>query len=327
MAWVDLQGRYRIAQRPVEAGNDRWEIRSPPVTARDNRAAFSYDPSEDLALALEGEEGLPHVVFRDSELGALRHLWLDAEGSWRLETIDDGIEDQELARFCPPQAREAADRGVGWWPDVVLGQAPGELAVAYHDADCGDLRMAVRRSERWLRAVVDDGARPGLAGDGLGARATVGRFASLATDVRAGGWLYHLAYYDDSRGQLAYALGDPVRGSFTVEVVDRGLELDEEPRIRKHLVGAFASLSLDDSGSPWISYFDATATSIKVARRQEEEDGWLRRRLEWQGPVGFWSDHAWDPALGRVYVGERLILDETDRYLSRLVLFRGEAVR
>jgi hypothetical protein len=310
LAWTDATGgRFRLATRASDGPHHTWSLEDvalPAFAGRDYRASEDFDVMVDTA-------GAPHLLFRDAERSELTHLWRPSGEDWQIETVDDGRTASLMGR-CPPERREMGGEGVGYDPHAIA--APdGGVVVAYYDADCGDLRLARRRQRSWSPAIVDDGERDG---DGSAAD-DVGRFPSVA--IAPNGSTLHIAYSDRSRGQLTYAVG--AAGTFTREVADAGLELDAFSQRRKHLVGAYASLALDERERPWIGYFDATATSLRVVARRgtDGEAIWSRETLDDEGVVGLHADHAYARSIGHVLVAERLVpREEGGGYASRLVL-------
>jgi hypothetical protein len=84
-----------------------------------------------LALAADGSE---HVLFRETETGALRHLWFGAEG-WSTETIAS-------------YADASGTIGAGF-------DASGALHVAFTGTDAGGLWHATNASGTWVLDAVD----------------------------------------------------------------------------------------------------------------------------------------------------------------------------
>ncbi len=130
--------------------------------------------------------------------------------------------------------------------------------VAGTDAHCEalfeELEPRLLLSNSWPIEVVD---APG----------DVGSFASLAVGGSTGPDR-HISYYDETGGNLKYAMWDAGTELWTTSTVDSGGN-----------VGQHTSIALDTSWNPHISYYDATNGSLKYTRwddgdaRWEEADG------------------------------------------------------
>ncbi len=317
VAWLEETGVYQIATRPRGANNQSWQaILVSEKTAESGTDA--YQGSEEFDLSLDEQGGI-HLVFQDSQLRTLRYLGRANESAdWTSQTIDDGFS-QVGPPVCSRERRQSVRLGVGVEPDI---QSRGnELYVAYHDADCGDLRLARRVDQQWIVSVVDTG---GVDVDTmrLHERGVVGRFPSLAFDSQG---RIGLAYHDVSRGRVLFATARD--GVFHMEEVDPGLERDESSQLQKQLVGAFTRLVFDDFDIPRVVYMNATNTHLRSAHRLQETNGqgrWLQRTLDARAPVGFFADQLYDPVLGHVVVAERLDINSGGRSIggmtSELVL-------
>lgn len=102
----------------------------------------------DLAIDLNGQ---PVVVFRKAgNVPSLRYAARATDGTWRLETIDDGLE---------------LGNAVGRHGVVLVGP-DGVVNVVYQDENAGDVKHARRNGNGWTRAYV---ATSGVAGDSLAA--------------------------------------------------------------------------------------------------------------------------------------------------------------
>jgi hypothetical protein len=100
------------------------------------------------------------------------------------------------------------------------------------------------RYVKWNGASFD----PAVTVDNIG---KVGKFTSLALD---GSNQPHIAYYDETNGNLKYATlsGTWITSTIDADAADAGED---------------ASLALDNSGQPHIAYFDKTNNQIKYAHR------------------------------------------------------------
>jgi hypothetical protein len=97
--------------------------------------------------------------------------------------------------------------------------------------------------EIWSREVVDD-------------QGETGAFCSVAADNQPQP-RPHISYWtnhESPRAVLRWARRDS-EGQWTIEDVDR-------------VRGAGSSLAIDSKGTPWIAYYDLTASALKVARRE-----------------------------------------------------------
>jgi hypothetical protein len=294
VAWLEQDRRYRIALHQVGHSPDRWQI-LPAV-----EAATDYRGSEHFDLAIDAS-GRLRLVFHDSATGALNSLAASAdEALWSMSVIDDPA-DQSDTPVCSEQQRRLSGRGLGQYPDVVV--RGGAIFVAYHDADCGDLRLASRLDEQWSVAVVDTGDFE--RDDGLSLRRGVtGKFTSIALDSSGS---LAIAYQDTSRGQLLIAYDR--EGQFFIETADAGFEVDEFSRKRKHLVGGFASLVFDNRDIPWIAYIDATTARLRLAHRTrgfDQEGSWAQQTVDGRPPTGFSASLGFSSTLGHLIATERL---------------------
>lgn len=324
LAWLTPSSRYRMAIRR----DDRWVI-DEPVDVAD----FDYLGTPDFDVELGAEETV-HLVFRNGRGGGLYHLSRpEPTADWRVELVDDGHRDS-LSHGCRQSAPgpDSGGAGVGHTPD--LARIGGDLFTAYHDADCGDLRLARRPDEtreRWAISVIDTGDfspapdAPLRTGD-------VGRHPSLAETPQGG---VAVAYQDRARGRLMYAA--ETSGRFDIQLVDPGVELDELSQKRKLLVGAFASLSFDDDGRPRIAYLNSSRTRLRLAHRARDAEGqprWIHQTLAPSAPVGFSAGLVRDTDGRDIIVAERFATgsdansdanSENSAPASRLVVIRGAA--
>ncbi len=294
VAWVGPQGRYDLAYRRLPSDHARWRY----ATALPS-AGVSYQGTESFDLELTPEGGAA-IAFRDRDgtLGVLRAT--SPEDEFTLESVDAGGPAAD-GTSCPDAIRNAdGGRGVGIDPDLVVQD--GVLAVAYQDADCGDLRFARKSSQRWIVDVVDTGV---VTVQTETTRGIVGRWPSLAFGPDGAA---RIAYHDVSRGRLMYARED--NGSFDLEVADDGVELDAFSRERKGVVGAFAKLTRAADGTSTVTYFDGASMDLKIARRTSGSGEWRTSTLISEGAVGFFADHVVELGAGRFVVAERLARGE-----------------
>jgi hypothetical protein len=145
-------------------------------------------------------------------------------------------------------APAAAD--VGTYSDIALSLA-GQPMISYHDATNGTLRYALCLvadcSGTIIRRTLDDPSNQ------------VGSHTSIA---RGSDNMPIISYYDATAGNLKVAhcsntACNPATGTVTITTVDDGGGND---------VGQWSSIAIGDDGLPVISYYDATAGDLKVAR-------------------------------------------------------------
>ena len=143
-----------------------------------------------------------------------------------------------------------ATADVGAYSDIALSTA-GQPMISYHDATQGTLRYALCLSADCSGTIIlrtlDDPANQ------------VGSHTSIA---RGSDNMPIISYYDATAGNLKVAhcsntACNPATGTITVTTVDDGAGND---------VGQWSSIAIGDDGLPVISYYDATAGDLKVAR-------------------------------------------------------------
>lgn len=333
VAWLDADLRYRVALRRLDAPADHWQIitaTTGELGGEDYRGSQYFDLSIstqglDQGATTEGSQRV-RLVFHDARTRALRVLSAAFDppqnfGSqpWSIQNIDDPSA-QNDPMSCSAAQRERVGRGIGMDPDIL--QRGTLTYVAYQDADCGDLRLARRLDGKWQVSVVDTGDSERGSEHAM-ARGDTGRFASLGLDGRG---KLAIAYQDVTRGQLRLALERA--GSFDIEVIDPGLELDASSRLRKHQVGAFASLVFDADDIPHIAYFDATTSRLRLSyrsRRFGATGQWIRRKLPADAPTGFSAALGYSAEWGIALAAERLE-PASDGLRSRLELLSEDAL-
>lgn len=291
VAWLGPQARYELAYRRLPTDdNASWRFATVPQPE-----GGTYLGTEAFDLEIVDNGGVV-LAFRDRSR-SLRLLSSESfEGPWTIETIDDGGPADD-GTTCPDEVRRLEPRvGVGVDPDIAIRDAT--TAIAYHDADCGDLRLARRTGQRWNISVVDTGV---FTVETEATRGIVGRWPSV--DVGPTGAVA-IAYHDVSRGRLLYARENS--GRFDIEVADAGLSIDAFSRETKNIVGAFAHLTRSDDGAATVTYLDGTSIDLKIARRPAASADWSSQTLANDGPVGFFADHVVEPGRGRYVVCERL---------------------
>lgn len=304
IVWVGEGGRFRVAWRESTGRHERWSVTTvvPPE-------GVTYAATEHFDVGVDDAGGV-QIAYRDRDrtLRLVQHPEPLGTSGWTFALIDDGSPTAG-GTTCPE--REAGSRqGVGFEPDLVI--RPENATVTYQDVDCGDLRIASTTSDGWRVSAIDVGdPLPSSSGGGT---ARVGRFSSLSFDTTG---RPHVAYNDESFGRLLLATTE-TGSDWNVEIVDRGVTLDVGSRERKDVVGAFAAISFDERSLPSITYLDATSTSLRIALRSSNDEGWVRRALDSEGAVGFFADHAYDATIGRVAVSEKLSRDDEGALVSQL---------
>src|SRR5690554_3681978 len=315
VAWLDADSLYRVALRRLDAPADHWQIVTSQSNGELDQDDYRGSHYFDLSISAQGldqgatTEGSQRVrlVFHDARTRALRVISAAFDPSknvgsqpWSLQNIDDPTAQNDILS-CSAAQRERVGRGIGFDPDIL--QRGTLTYVAYQDADCGDLRLARHLDGKWQVSVVDTGDSERNQEHAM-ARGNTGRFASLALDGRG---KLAIAYLDVTRGQLRLAL--ECAGSFDIEVVDPGLELDASSRLRKHQVGGFASLIFDADDIPWIAYLDATTARLRLSyrsRRFGATGQWIQRNLAADAPTGFSASLAYSAEFGMALAAERL---------------------
>ncbi len=283
VVWIDQEGFFQLATRQASLGEDAWSTETVRLPANDGSMGPTYSATDDFDVSLD-ERGEPYLVFRDRSTNALSLFERGAQATWQLSEIDDGTRSETL-EDCPLEVQESRRRGMGYEPDIL--SRTQNLAVAYHDANCGDLRLARRvAGGAWRVEVLDRGERAPLEDH------ITGRYPSLALDERGA---LAVAYMDQSFGRLMY--GTFRSDGFTRQVVDEGLGLAASSQRPKKVVGAFARLSFDASGRPQVTYLDGSSLDAVVATTTGAPDAssgrydWQQRVVASQGATGFFLDH------------------------------------
>jgi len=210
-----------------------------------------------LAVTSEGDPVIVYMLERQD--GWVRVAQLEGDG-WRIDQIADGY-------FYGP-------------PDIAAGM-DGTVHAAYHDhqgstfqPERGDAVHAVRQDGRWtLNTAVDAGH------DGWDNRITVdatGRPHMVGVDPLDFGSEDGVEYYSLDAD-----------GSWTVETVGSG------PQTYRWAV----SVAVDNQQNPWVTYFDAVSSSLRIAGRTG--DGWSVETVDDAGHTGVYSEIAIDPDGGQ----------------------------
>lgn len=294
VAWLEQDRKYRVATHRIGDDADRWRL-LPPIEPRDE-----YRGSEHFNIAIDAS-GRLHLAFHDAQAGSLSMITGPNDGSeWTLTVVDDPDDQADIAA-CSEQRRRLSGQGIGYYPDLVT--SAGATFIAYHDKDCGDLRLASRIDDGWTISVVDTGDFEREDDLSL-TRGVTGKFPSVALD---GTGNLAIAYQDETRGQLLLAYERD--GQFSIEVADSGFEVDPFSRKRKHLVGGFASLIFDDRDIPWIAYIDATTARLRLAHRRlalQHDATWAQQTVDGRPPTGFSTSLGFSPYRGKIIATEQL---------------------
>jgi hypothetical protein len=313
VAWVSAAGQLRIATRRLGAAATDWLVEDITASAE---APFTLVPSEHLALGLS-PSGEQFLLVHDAGRRALVALRRVPGAAWRMEIVDDGL--GSGLESCPVEQRVTTRRGLGLEPALLI--AGQQVVVAYHDADCGDLRVARRGQARWLVTVVDDGtdlaAQPSLG--------ITGRFPSIALSPLG---VITLAYQDASRGRLMFAALDG--DTITRQIVDTGVTLDPQGKRRREVVGAFAHTSFDRQGRAVISHLNASRTAVLIVRGLDPPG---KTPIRWSSPsvvlgeralAGLFASHLYG-ADGELIIAAEQLIPGKDGALTSALVLREEA--
>lgn len=311
LAWRDDEGALRLATRRLGQSPTDWLVERVEASAD---APFTFTASDDLAIAL-GASGEQLLLVRDPTRRGLIALRRIPGSSWRLELVDDGL--GSGLESCPVELRQDTRRGLGFMPALLASGR--EVVAAYHDADCGDLRIARRGEARWLVTVVDTGDDPAAQpSEGI-----TGRFPSLAISPLG---VLTIAYQDASRGRLMFAA---INGEvITRQIVDPGTTLDPQGKRRREVVGAFTASSFDRQGRAVISHLNATQTEVLVVRGLDAPGA---QPIRWSSPTvllgertlaGFHATHLYAEDGGLLVAAEQL--DVVDGQLVSTLALREE---
>ncbi len=312
VAWLEQDRKYRVAIHEIGEDADRWRI-LPPIEL----GSQDYRGSEHFDLSIDAS-GRLYLAFHDAQARSLQLISGPSDASgWSMAVVDDPSEQSDTTA-CSEQQRRLSGEGLGYYPDVA--SSAGATFIAYHDKDCGDLRLASRIDDKWSVTVVDTGDFEREDDLSL-TRGVTGKFPSIALDSSGN---LAIAYQDVTRGQLLIAYDR--EGQLSTEVADRGFEVDEFNRTRKHLVGGFASLVFDDRDIPWIAYIDSTTARLRLAHRTRMLDldgSWAQQTVDGRPPTGFSASLGFSAAGGLMIATEQL-RSRSDGIESRLDVLHEE---
>lgn len=142
----------------------------------------------------------------------------------------------------------------------------GAPHIAYYDATNGSLMHATRVAGVWTNETVD------FVGEYTD---IVGQYMSIAVDQVSSD--VHVAYYNATNGTLKYARRTGVLW-LPAEVVDDGGD-----------VGRYASIALNASRNPAISYHDATNLDLKYALLNQTTSLWENETVASAGHAGLYT--------------------------------------
>ncbi len=147
-------------------------------------------------------------------------------------------------------------KDTGIFPSMQIETQESEtiIHVSYYDADAKQLKYAKAVNGEVTMVWTPDSSK------------NVGSHNALAADTVNS--ILHIAYYDEGNGNLKYLSYQYKPGwDFQIETLDGDNETD---------VGRRVSIALDGSGSPHISYYDATNKRLKYIAHNGEA---------WEAPV------------------------------------------
>lgn len=252
---------------------------------------------DDLAFA--------HVAYRDDTSSRLRVLSLAPHGC----LPGEGQAGKPLVITSADMAAagvESADFGRHTSVGI---SGDHKLLFSFYDVQNGNLMLG-RCSGSKVDLQVLDGQDASGADSG-----DVGLWSSLAVDFRGD---VGVAYFDRTRGALRYA--GSVEGDVDISIVDAGGPCEgSDSSIASAWVGQRASLDLFHSsasgpGLPRIAYLDATARSVRLARRSAHGT-WSCRVVPL--PEGL-------PGAGQVALGLDIAVSEDDGAAIAFGAWSGE---
>ena len=191
---------------------------------------------------------------------------------------------------------------VGLYSSLAIDSA-GNPWVSYYDSTATSLKVAKYigsggncTSTAWDCTTVDNTST------------STGQFTSIKFDVSGNPWV---SYYDSTAGNLALKVaskGGVTGGAACTDTAWNCTTVDNTGTD----TGSYTSIAFDASGNPWVSYYDITSTSLKVASKGGVTGGaactdtaWNCTTVDNQGNnVGDWTSIAFD-ASGNPWVSYR----------------------
>lgn len=173
-------------------------------------------------------DDVPHISYYDHTSKDLKYATRGQDGNWVVEFVDT-------------VGKVGKDTSV---------DASGIVSISYYDETSGDLKFARRAGGVWTTVVVDNG------GGSSSKWNDAGEYTSLEVDAAGNA---HISYYDDSNGDLEYAVqvgsgGNCGGGAWQCTTIDDAGD-----------VGQYTSLALDHDGRVHISYYDFSNKDLKYA--------------------------------------------------------------
>lgn len=147
---------------------------------------------------------------------------------------------------------------IGWYTDVAVDQA-GVPWVSYYDDTNDALKVAkfvgsggggCEGSSQWTCTVVDDPTN------------LVGAYNSIAIDASGSAWI---SYYDDTNDALKIARYVGTGGGGCTNATSSTAWACTSIENTASDIGKFSAIAIDANNTPWVTYTDTTASSIKAA--------------------------------------------------------------
>jgi hypothetical protein len=247
----------------------------------------------DSTLAYD-ENGILHVVYYHAAKRTLEHVVRASDGGWSNAQIIDN-----------------ADADLGCYSSMAL-DANGRPAVAYFDANVGDLKFARFDGDEWQTTVVDwrsiTGLYPSLAFDHSGAP-VISYYHKSNGDLRlarydGNGWFIkavdassddvgrHTSLAIASNGRIAITYDNTTTGHlrYTIQTANGGWAKNAVDTSTRGV--SWMSLAFDGSDRPYVSYYDANPADLKVARFHNGK--WQSTTLANRGAVGLYNRVVFD---------------------------------
>jgi hypothetical protein len=269
---IDSTGKPRIAFYDAtrkDLNYAEWNGSAWAFTSVDRNGDVGQYPS--LALDINDK---PFISYYDAtEKRLLLAYWNISASKWITTPVDQST-------FSPP------DINVGKFSSIALDNTAQPLTKVfisyYEDAPNYRLKMAYRNialgPPEWRKYVVDDITD-----------SEVGQFTSLAL---TNSWQPRIAYYEKTHTYLKYAEGTWTGSTFTFNT-------ETVHKVDHYDIGKYASLGLDSSNQPHISYyfFDSEGTHEGDLMYARKVGGvWEKYTVDSDGDVGLFTSIAIDGA-------------------------------
>ncbi|MFC1611234.1 cadherin-like domain-containing protein [Myxococcota bacterium] len=292
VAYADLDnGTVKVARS--DDNGDTWPMirtvgagSEPSVGVDDTWVYVSYwdDTALDLVFARSGDDGntwnAPVPVDSGGEVGEHNDILVEATGHVLISYFDDTNDDLKVAA--------SADYGDTWVTNTV--DSPGDVGrhtsialkgssvfVSYFDATNSAIKFA--RS-------IDYGVTiPWNLVTTADAGPVTGSHTAVTADCGTCGLSGYIAYYDDGGGDLKLARSDNNGAAWTSLLnIDTAGDVGARPAIT--VTGTVPT----DPKDLYVSYYDATATALKLARSNDSGDHWpYIQVVDGSGGVGEFS--------------------------------------